>query len=176
VQLLLSLALRPEYSFSKSVGDSVLSQNAKNRIGGIDRESTLRWLYSAGDSSAWRTKPMKRRNFLAGAISSVAMSRAVAQTSVDNRRLAIFSLSEPIALMHERTKTVTFVVHDDPVLMQLCRYAPVPYRGNSAQISVICPMSRARKMPPPTPHALPARARSATRPCARLCREFRCQS
>jgi hypothetical protein len=47
---------------------------------------------------------MKRRNFLAGAISSVAMSRAVAQTSVDNRRLAIFSLSEPIALMHGRNE------------------------------------------------------------------------
>lgn len=49
---------------------------------------------------------MRRREFLAGGLSAVAgASRAAAQTApVTMRRLAIFSLSEPAALMHEKSE------------------------------------------------------------------------
>jgi putative ABC transport system substrate-binding protein len=46
---------------------------------------------------------MKRRDFVAGAISMAAVSRVAAQTSIARRRLAIYSLSEPSALMNERS-------------------------------------------------------------------------
>jgi putative tryptophan/tyrosine transport system substrate-binding protein len=46
---------------------------------------------------------MKRRDFVASAISMAAVSRVAAQTSIARRRLAIYSLSEPLALMNERS-------------------------------------------------------------------------
>src|SRR5882757_2210665 len=47
---------------------------------------------------------MKRREFIAGAISMVAgLSHAGAQPAGTVRRLAIFSPSEPSALMHEKS-------------------------------------------------------------------------
>jgi putative ABC transport system substrate-binding protein len=46
---------------------------------------------------------MRRREFIVGAGSFVAASRAVAQQPPASRRLAIFSLSEPAALMNERS-------------------------------------------------------------------------
>src|SRR4051812_22083553 len=45
---------------------------------------------------------MKRRDFVAGAVSVVATSRLSAQPAARSRRLALFSLSEPAALMDER--------------------------------------------------------------------------
>jgi putative tryptophan/tyrosine transport system substrate-binding protein len=46
---------------------------------------------------------MKRRDFVAGAISIAAVSRVTAQTNGTSQRLAIYSLSEPSALMNERS-------------------------------------------------------------------------
>lgn len=46
---------------------------------------------------------MRRREFIVGAASLVAVSRAVAQQPRASKRLAIFSLSEPTALMNERS-------------------------------------------------------------------------
>jgi putative ABC transport system substrate-binding protein len=46
---------------------------------------------------------MKRRDFVAGAISIAAVSRVTAQTTGTSQRLAIYSLSEPSALMNERS-------------------------------------------------------------------------
>jgi putative tryptophan/tyrosine transport system substrate-binding protein len=45
---------------------------------------------------------MRRREFIAGTISMAAVSRLAAQPVVNSRRLAIFSVSGPNALMHER--------------------------------------------------------------------------
>lgn len=48
---------------------------------------------------------MRRREFLAGGLSVAAgVSRAAAQPATARRRLAIFSLSEPAALMHEKSE------------------------------------------------------------------------
>jgi putative ABC transport system substrate-binding protein len=48
---------------------------------------------------------MRRREFLAGGLSVAAgFSRATAQPATASRRLAIFSLSEPAALMHEKSE------------------------------------------------------------------------
>jgi putative ABC transport system substrate-binding protein len=47
---------------------------------------------------------MRRRDFIAGAASSVAVSHAAAQSAGASQRLAIFSLSEPSALMHQRSE------------------------------------------------------------------------
>jgi putative ABC transport system substrate-binding protein len=47
---------------------------------------------------------MRRRDFIIGAISATAVSRAAAQPIANSRRLAIFSLSEPSALMQERSE------------------------------------------------------------------------
>jgi putative tryptophan/tyrosine transport system substrate-binding protein len=47
---------------------------------------------------------MKRRDFLAGGILAVAMSPALGEGTVNNPRLAIYSPSEPGALMHERSE------------------------------------------------------------------------
>jgi putative ABC transport system substrate-binding protein len=44
---------------------------------------------------------MRRRDFIVGAISAGAMSRVAAQPAGNSRRLAIVSISEPNALMHE---------------------------------------------------------------------------
>jgi hypothetical protein len=46
---------------------------------------------------------MKRRDFVAGAISIAAVSRVAAQTTGASQRLAIYSLSEPSELMNERS-------------------------------------------------------------------------
>ncbi|THD66872.1 MAG: hypothetical protein E7813_13080 [Bradyrhizobium sp.] len=46
---------------------------------------------------------MRRREFVVGVASSVVVSRAAAQQPRASRRLAIFSLSEPTALMNERS-------------------------------------------------------------------------
>ena len=48
---------------------------------------------------------MRRREFLAGGLSIAAgVSRAAAQPATAMRRLAIFSPSEPAALMHEKSE------------------------------------------------------------------------
>ncbi len=47
---------------------------------------------------------MRRRDFIVGAISATAVSRVAAQSSTNSRRLAIVSVSEPSALMHERSE------------------------------------------------------------------------
>src|SRR6266851_1720964 len=47
---------------------------------------------------------MRRRDFIVGAISATAVSRVAAQSSINSRRLAIVSVSEPSALMHERSE------------------------------------------------------------------------
>jgi putative ABC transport system substrate-binding protein len=47
---------------------------------------------------------MRRRDFIVGAISATAVSRAAAQPSTASRRLAIVSVLEPSALMHERSE------------------------------------------------------------------------
>src|SRR4051812_48720555 len=47
---------------------------------------------------------MKRREFISGAVSLAATSRLSAQPASALRRLAIFSLSEPAALMHEKSE------------------------------------------------------------------------
>src|SRR5260221_3437178 len=47
---------------------------------------------------------MRRRDFIVGAISATAVSRAAAQPAGNSRRLAIVSVSEPSALMHERSE------------------------------------------------------------------------
>jgi putative tryptophan/tyrosine transport system substrate-binding protein len=47
---------------------------------------------------------MKRREFLAGGILAVAMSPALGEGRANNARLAIYSPSEPGALMHERSE------------------------------------------------------------------------
>jgi putative ABC transport system substrate-binding protein len=47
---------------------------------------------------------MRRRDFIAGAVSVAAATRAAAQSSTGSRRLAIFSLSEPAALMQEHSE------------------------------------------------------------------------
>ena len=47
---------------------------------------------------------MRRRDFIAGTISVAATSRLSAQPAPKARRLAIFSLSEPSALMNERSE------------------------------------------------------------------------
>ena len=48
---------------------------------------------------------MRRRDFLAGGLSVAAgVSRAAAQPATAVRRLAIFSLGEPAALMHEKSE------------------------------------------------------------------------
>jgi len=46
---------------------------------------------------------MRRRDFIVGATSLAAVSRAVAQQPGASKRLAIFSLSEPTVLMNERS-------------------------------------------------------------------------
>jgi putative tryptophan/tyrosine transport system substrate-binding protein len=47
---------------------------------------------------------MRRRDFMVGAISATAVSRAAAQPVGDNRRLAIVSIAESSALMHEQSE------------------------------------------------------------------------
>lgn len=47
---------------------------------------------------------MRRRDFMIGAISAGVMSRAAAQPAGNSRRLAIVSVSEPSALMHEQSE------------------------------------------------------------------------
>jgi formylglycine-generating enzyme required for sulfatase activity len=47
---------------------------------------------------------MRRREFIAGTISMAAVSPLVAQPVANSRRLAIFSVQEPKALMHERSE------------------------------------------------------------------------
>jgi putative ABC transport system substrate-binding protein len=47
---------------------------------------------------------MKRRDFIAGVVSVAATSRLSAQSASGSRRLAIFSISEPAALMHENSE------------------------------------------------------------------------
>jgi putative ABC transport system substrate-binding protein len=47
---------------------------------------------------------MKRREFIAGAISMVAAPPLAAQPVANSRRLAIFSISESNALMNERSE------------------------------------------------------------------------
>jgi len=47
---------------------------------------------------------MRRRDFIVGAISAAAVSRAAAQPSANNPRLAIVSVGEPSALMHEQSE------------------------------------------------------------------------
>ncbi|SHL44405.1 putative ABC transport system substrate-binding protein [Bradyrhizobium lablabi] len=47
---------------------------------------------------------MRRREFIAGAISAATVSRLAAQPAGTSQRLAIFSPSEPSALMHERSE------------------------------------------------------------------------
>jgi putative ABC transport system substrate-binding protein len=47
---------------------------------------------------------MRRRDFIAGAISATAMSRVAAQSSANPRRLAIVSVAEPSTLMHEQSE------------------------------------------------------------------------
>src|SRR5258708_10703697 len=47
---------------------------------------------------------MRRRDFIVGAISAGAMSRVAAQPAGNSRRLAIVSISEPNALMQERSE------------------------------------------------------------------------
>lgn len=47
---------------------------------------------------------MNRRDFLAGAVSAIAVSHAAAQPATVRKRLAIFSLSESAALMNERSE------------------------------------------------------------------------
>jgi putative ABC transport system substrate-binding protein len=46
---------------------------------------------------------MKRRDFVAGAISIAAVSHVAVQTTGATQRLAIYSLSESSALMNERS-------------------------------------------------------------------------
>ena len=46
---------------------------------------------------------MKRRTFIAGAISAAAVSRVAAEPSASSHRLAIYGPSDPSALMHERS-------------------------------------------------------------------------
>src|ERR1700682_1502513 len=63
---------------------------------------------AAGDGSVCpvlrRGDRMRRRDFIVGAISATAVSRAAAQSNTNSRRLAIVSVSEPSALMHERSE------------------------------------------------------------------------
>src|ERR1700692_328102 len=47
---------------------------------------------------------MRRRDFMVGAISMAAVSRAVAQPVANSPRLAIVSVAEPSAQMHERSE------------------------------------------------------------------------
>src|ERR1700675_4813118 len=47
---------------------------------------------------------MRRRDFMVGAISMDAVSRAVAQPVANSPRLAIVSVAEPSALMHEQSE------------------------------------------------------------------------
>jgi putative ABC transport system substrate-binding protein len=47
---------------------------------------------------------MRRRDFMVGAISMAAVSRAVAQPVANSPRLAIVSVAEPSALMHEQSE------------------------------------------------------------------------
>src|SRR5882724_13034070 len=47
---------------------------------------------------------MRRREFIAGAMSVAGLSRVAAQPAGASRRLAIFSPSEPSALMHEKSE------------------------------------------------------------------------
>jgi putative ABC transport system substrate-binding protein len=47
---------------------------------------------------------MRRRDFVAGALSIAVATRVAAQPVPNSRRLAIFSPSEPAALMHERSE------------------------------------------------------------------------
>ena len=47
---------------------------------------------------------MRRREFIAAAISALAVSRAAAQSAGGGQRLAIFSASEPAALMNENSE------------------------------------------------------------------------
>ena len=51
---------------------------------------------------------MRRRTFLAGALTASAISAAAAQQSGRSQRLAIFSPSEPIALMNEKSKNLIY--------------------------------------------------------------------
>jgi putative ABC transport system substrate-binding protein len=47
---------------------------------------------------------MRRRDFIVGAISAGAVSRVAAQYNTNSRRLAIVSVAEPSALMHEQSE------------------------------------------------------------------------
>src|SRR5216683_3055721 len=47
---------------------------------------------------------MRRRDFIIGALSATAASHAAAQPNTNSQRLAIVSVSEPSALMHERSE------------------------------------------------------------------------
>ena len=47
---------------------------------------------------------MRRRDFMVGAISAAAVTRAAAQPNTNSRRLAIVSVLEPSALMNERSE------------------------------------------------------------------------
>jgi putative ABC transport system substrate-binding protein len=53
---------------------------------------------------------MRRRDFIVGAISAGAVSRVAAQSNANSRRLAIVSVAEPSALMHEQSENAYYRV------------------------------------------------------------------